>query len=354
MTDKKKYIFSNLLSLILGVVIGVGSMGIVGNVRKTVKIPEQIATLPDHGGAVIGEAHGNGVRVMRADIPVEEYELYGVSTQAETAYVLTAVISPDNATNKKVDWSVSFKNAGSTWANGKNVTDYVTVAPSSDGALTATVQCLQAFGEQIAVTVTSRDNTAVTASCAVDYARKVTDYNVTINGGNDLNVAWTQDGNEYLFAVTPVFGIGTIDDTYRYSYTLNVRDEFSDAITFVPIGGSAPFVSKLTYGYSLNDNNMTLITSYSCLTNKFFLINYHIESGISGGTTSGLPSKSYSVAVNGLKNKITSYSGVMFDFVITATGEYGEFTKTVIINTAESNFSVGTTDISLNDDKLVF
>ena len=51
MTDKKKFIFSNLLSLVLGIVIGAGGFGIVSNINKNEKVPEQTATLPDSGGA---------------------------------------------------------------------------------------------------------------------------------------------------------------------------------------------------------------------------------------------------------------------------------------------------------------
>lgn len=77
--------------------------------------------------------------------------------------------TPAEAVNKKVDWSVSFKNANSTWAAGKKVTDYVTVTPTSDGSLTATVANLGEFGEQIKITVTSRDNPTAKAECTVDY-----------------------------------------------------------------------------------------------------------------------------------------------------------------------------------------
>ena len=48
-------------------------------------------------------------------------------------------ITPADAANKKVDWTIAFKNASSTWATGKTVTEYATVTPSADGALTAVV-----------------------------------------------------------------------------------------------------------------------------------------------------------------------------------------------------------------------
>ena len=132
--------------------------------------PEQTV----HGGAVIGKSVGSGIELMSEKIEPKAYAENGVSAQADTAYTLTATITPDNATNKAVDWTVSFVNPAGAWASGKSVTDYVTVTPTSDGALTANVECLQAFGEQIKVIVTSRENAKATASCTVDYARRVT------------------------------------------------------------------------------------------------------------------------------------------------------------------------------------
>lgn len=97
-------------------------------------------------------------------------------SDAKHGITLKATIDPDTAANQNVDWSVSFVNPSSSWASGKTVTDYVTVTPTSDGALTATVQCLKAFGEQIKITVTSRANEYATAECMVDYARRITDF----------------------------------------------------------------------------------------------------------------------------------------------------------------------------------
>lgn len=174
MTDKKKFIFSNLLSLVLGIVIGAGGFGIVSNINKNEKVPEQTATLPDYGGAVIGEAQENGIQMMKTAIPVEEYAAYGVSEQAEKAYTITATVKPDDATNKKVNWSLAFANAESTWAKGKNLSDYVTVTASGTTNSTAVLTCKQAFGEQILLTATSDDDSTKSAVCTVDYAQKVT------------------------------------------------------------------------------------------------------------------------------------------------------------------------------------
>ncbi|MBO5046743.1 MAG: hypothetical protein J6C93_07765 [Clostridia bacterium] len=78
-----------------------------------------------------------------------------------------AEVLPEAATNKEVDWSVS-------WAEGatrseEDVTDYVTVTPVVDGGLTATISCKKAFGEdKILVTVTTRDG-GFSDTCTVNF-----------------------------------------------------------------------------------------------------------------------------------------------------------------------------------------
>ena len=166
---------------------------------STLENPEQNYTA-NGGGMLVGESTGNGAQIMSVQIPAENYAEYGISAMAETAYLLTATITPESATNKAVDWSVAFVNPASEWATGKTVTDYVTVTPTADGALTANVECKKAFGEQIKVTVTSRNNAEATAECTVDYARKILDYRLW---GIDLDTNETSmlvdfDENEVL------------------------------------------------------------------------------------------------------------------------------------------------------------
>ena len=176
MNEKKREHIKDVLCVVLTVLLVLSWIlfGLLSSRRNgsfhVLETPEETA----HGGAVIGESVGNGIELMSEKIEPKAYAENGVSAQADTAYTLTAAITPDNATNKAVDWTVSFVNPASMWASGKSVTDYVTVTPTSDGALTANVECLQAFGEQIKVSVTSRENAKATASCTVDYARRVT------------------------------------------------------------------------------------------------------------------------------------------------------------------------------------
>ena len=147
------------------------------------------------GGMQIGEGKGSGIQLMRTTLLSSEYGDYGVSATAESAYTLTATLIPSDAGNQGVDWTVAWSNPSATWASGTMVTDYVTVVPTTSGAKTATVSCLQPFGAQIIITGTSQDNPNAKATCTVDYAQKVTGVelyfgNVPINLGGDTFVKY--------------------------------------------------------------------------------------------------------------------------------------------------------------------
>ena len=70
---------------------------------------------------------GNEVQLMSALIAEADYDEYGVSALAESAYTLHATVTPDNVSNKDLTWSLSFANPTSSWANGKTPSTYVSM-----------------------------------------------------------------------------------------------------------------------------------------------------------------------------------------------------------------------------------
>lgn len=163
---------------------------------SSLEIPEQIQA--DNGSPVTNE---NGEQLPSDEtVPMPKAMTFRSAASLDTqeaAYdsvTLTATVKPDyDYVDKTVDWSVAFVNPASEWATGKTVTDYVTVTPTGDGALTATVQCLQPFGEQIKITVTSRDNPNAKADCTVDFsARNIgLHFEVTNASGETITVETT-------------------------------------------------------------------------------------------------------------------------------------------------------------------
>ena len=173
--------FSWIITVIALVLVAILSIGLLcalfiqpkeetrENTEQTAINDEQAAVIDGEGNTMVsGKAYAMPQRMVFAATAAE-------AATASEGITLTATISPETADNKSVDWSVSFVNPSSSWAKGKNVVDYVTVTPTSDGALTANVNCLKAFGEQIKVTVASRVNPEAKAECTLDYARRILD-----------------------------------------------------------------------------------------------------------------------------------------------------------------------------------
>lgn len=189
---KKSKVLNGILGGILALVIagGVAAVGVFSNGFKDwnkfkkddTKQEQPMPPSEDSGGSDITAEASNGIRLMSMKLAPMQYAAYGVAANAESAYTVTATVYPEDAANKLLDWTVSFKNASSTWASGKKVTDYVTVTPSSDGALTAVVQNIAAFGEQVVVKVTSRDNTSAYATLNVEYLQRTTGYTLSLDG----------------------------------------------------------------------------------------------------------------------------------------------------------------------------
>ena len=213
-SDKVKWVVSFLLIFVL-------LAGLIGAWIMLLKPEEERA---EEGGAVITAGESNGIRLMSVKIAPADYAANGISPLADTAYQLTATIMPENATNKAVDWTIAFADPSGEWAVGKSVTDYVTVTPVSDGALTANVECLKDFGEQVRVTVTSRDNTSVKANCLVDYTQKLHSVKATF-GSTVLT-----DGMTRSFDLE---GAGQAAEAWKFDYTTSdytIADEYATAV----------------------------------------------------------------------------------------------------------------------------
>ena len=123
---------------------------------------------------------------------------------------ISATVLPTSASNKLVDWSVA-------WGGEQtgNVTDYVTVTPSTSGSTTASIKCYQAFEGNIVVTVTTREG-GFSADCIVTFVGLPTEIN--INGPfseSDDGFYYIGVGNTYSFSVDLNNVFGTIGEDYK-------------------------------------------------------------------------------------------------------------------------------------------
>lgn len=223
-----------VLTLLAFILVGVMLAGIIlGWFDKKEESPAEEEQQTEESGMVDGDGIGEEISLMSARIAAADYSEYGVSPLAESAQAVTATVTPSDALNKKVDWSIAWANASSSWAKSKTVTDYVTLTPTSDGAVTATLECLQPFGEQIIVTATSRDNSSAKGTCTVDYSQRYLGTETYISFNN----------SQY-------YQIGTVSTSMDSASTVNLPNKaqagYNTNTTYSP-------KNKMAYGVCLSD-----------------------------------------------------------------------------------------------------
>lgn len=244
-SDKVKWVLSGIAFFLVIITIVGMCMQIWGKGKvkpsEWFKHEETEQTSPDTenedtelsaGGATLSEGESNGMLLSATAIPLNAYEEYGVSALAESAQQITATIIPDTVDNKEVDWSIEWVNPNSAWASGKTVSNYVTVTPISNGALTATVECKQAFAEQINIIVTSRSASKVNAICKVDYLRKLTSTSFSsvcsLSAASNLALNDTSVINEWYWL--PLTDLYSSPTDWR-SFTNTYADNYSELYT---------------------------------------------------------------------------------------------------------------------------
>ena len=331
-------VWNGILAVLLVLVLA-GAAALVGVLSDGFKNwdkfkPEEEQT--EEGGAVITEGESHGMKLMSTRIAPEDYDEYGISPMAETAYQLTATITPENATNKAVDWTIAFVNPSSEWASGKTVTDYVTVTPTADGALTANVECLQAFGEQVRVTVTSRDNTAVKANATVDYTEKLSAVKATFGStvlSNGMTKSFDLDASGQPAEVW-TFDYTTSAHTIADEYTTTVKISFADGVSAV----------ESAVGVEFTWAGETITSGMPSFDKTFFDKVFVTESG----AVSANPTQ-YNKLVSALSAGVT-----LFEVEVSTTGTYGNKTDTYQVKVTSDGLNIRVEGIELDDTNIVF
>lgn len=135
---------------------------------------------------------------------------------------LTATVLPAEVPDKSVDWLIEWSDTSIT----ASVTDYVTVTPASDGALSATVTCKQPFNNEVVVTVVTRVGKN-SATCLVTYVGAPETVSVAGNGITLSSLSGVGSyyalptGNTYTFNLSGENGFGDVRTACSYSYTVS-------------------------------------------------------------------------------------------------------------------------------------
>ena len=335
------------------------------------------------------EAEANGRNIIAlSQINRKAYSVMGIPASVESAYTLTATISPSNADNTRVQWSVEFVNPDSEWATGKDPANYVKAQPTVDGSNQATVTCLKAFSEPINVIATSEDNEGAFASCLCDYVKRVVGMDLSISA-NTLAF-----GTSYSVNATPQYSDGTIEGEYAvtgYSMTL-VSDIASklnglqgtytvnsgiQKITYV-----ATFQSSASRKINLNVDLKEQTFSFKGASPSYVFGTYTTDKSTDGGfvgqstSSSVVPyasggidteDKYYSYAIsamrsavdNAFKNAVASVTGTHLVFTFGFTYTYGgnsyvETTATANLQFDAETLAIHVIGLTLDNDHIVF
>lgn len=199
-----------VLGAVLGIVFGMKNAG------ADLKAPTDMSDKPDDS-VIMETQEENGIKLMSG--------VATTSADGTITKVLTATVQPATAANVGYTWSVDFKNASSTWSTGKSVSDYVTVTQDSSNELKATVTCKKAFGEQVVVKIKSKF-TSASATCTVDYMKRVEKVTLTINmkdhGVADHVYATLEQGQSYPNLYFIGTNDGHTDQPPQYKFQLAV------------------------------------------------------------------------------------------------------------------------------------
>lgn len=334
------------LVIIVGVAVGAYYIGKKGLIKKPDSEQKQEQTEKD-GLEVEQTQSTGGVTFVSAKINPSQYEEYGIMPIADSAYTLTATLTPSDVSNKKVDFTAAWSNGASSWASGKSVSDYVTVTQATDGALQATLTCKQAFGEKIVVTCKSRANTSATATADLHYKQRITAYTLKITStGNSLSyssagtkaAAYKADFNSTLTADI------TVGLTKSTVYTKENTTDTVTEVKFTPTDGFRSAITKT--GLSANtvqakterllDLSGSLSASLRGFLDKTFWDAIHNDSATNRNklitAIAGFSATAYDIALYNDDSKVADFTLTIDSSVITGqkTVERVELNDTVI------------------------
>ncbi|MBO5328631.1 MAG: hypothetical protein J6B04_05620 [Clostridia bacterium] len=333
--------------------IGTGSW----NPVDWVKDDQQVEELPDaNGGTVVDEGNvttnGVGLKIRKVSAMNDMVTGDPVSQDLEDTYELTASVEPAGAKATYV-WSIAWKDEASEFATGKTVTDYATLTPTADGAATAILQGLSDFGEQILVTVSTQENESISATCTVDYAKRIVDYKVTykqatISGSPFYGdpVVYTKDnthvvldGSKYFdlefSKVEPVYSNYTIDDTFTETSSFTANSDIAEGLS-----GAT--------GVTVTANNKDTATMSILSYNAYSILN---NSGVFTAKSSNAMAFA-SAANNYLVNNVTT-NDIMGTFNFTLTGTYSTYTCTYTFAVNYSGVDILPTAITVNPGSII-
>lgn len=178
-TNKIRWIavFTAILLLFAGVIsslaIAIGNKPVEAKVADTIKsaVEPTETPVPDENIAPVA------LKMSKS------FTTYAANGQQTVSKTITATVMPVDAPDKSVDWKLEW----CTPIEGKDISEYLTLTPESDGALSATITALKGFeGGSAYVTATTRVG-GFSATCTIVYDGKPESLSFIHNGKEITN-----------------------------------------------------------------------------------------------------------------------------------------------------------------------
>ena len=303
------------LAAVVAAGVGLGAIFTRGNTAAPEDFGQQMQVTPS--------GNDNGLLSLAA-----------VTTQNEdgqTVQQITATVTPSDALNAIVDWSIAWGETQGSWGSSSqgDISDYLTITPTSDGALTAEVECLAPFGTQAIITANIRGYEEISDTCTVDYVQKYEDATAQFNfthTDTSKNFSWNLSGSSgtKTIAFPPVDSFSELSGyTSSHTVTAVYSDVYTKAVVpssiEIQFGGTPQYRNALTRA-GLSVGTSLLFDSEENTDSSSLSFNSSIK------TLLGFGSSTLSVSqFNAYRSYLVSDSSrAGLQFVITVTDEAGE------------------------------
>ena len=248
------------------------------------------------------------------------------------------------------------------------MTEYLTVTPTTAGALTATVKVLKDFGAQIEVVATSRDNTEKSAVCLFDYVQKITGltFNMPNISGESTSFTYEFQTTAYTVAAdlklelkSVPFSVGSCNLKFTSEFVSELLDQLSQS----NIDGTL-YLGMSVLSIACDSNSLLFVTSTTVVTSDYSSAAY--RSGQYQMPTDPVLQFLFSFKDNtknldkftyAFRQAVNSVEGAHATFDVSFTATYGgkiysSGDKTIDVKFDGSSFHVPVTDVTLSESHI--
>lgn len=226
-----------IIAIIIAVVLALATcVTVVACVSNQEKAPDNTVAVGDNGFITENKTYAMPRAMSFSQQGLER------SVTGSVSVSVYAIVYPENAANKAVDWTVEWGDSSNT----NNVSDYITVTPESDGSANAVITCYQQFEGEIIITVITREG-KLADSCIVSFIGKPSRIEIEGEGLSTQTGSFGEyitlgTGTTYNFNVYPYNEFGYVGAERNYTVSIkgygsiitkdNTVNTTTDAVTW--------------------------------------------------------------------------------------------------------------------------